>query len=96
MERSDSLKKAIDSVLTNMRNIRYEKRMTQDRLANRLGISQNAYSKIEMGDTELTLARLLEIMIILEVPVEMLLEWINAEALSKRPRNSEDLTTGSI
>ncbi|MBL4678267.1 MAG: helix-turn-helix transcriptional regulator [Mucilaginibacter sp.] len=79
-----------------MRNIRYEKRMTQDRLANRLGISQNAYSKIEMGDTELTLARLLEIMIILEVPVEMLLEWINAEALSKRPRNSEDLTTGSI
>jgi transcriptional regulator with XRE-family HTH domain len=55
------------AVAANIRKIREFRNYTQDYLAAKLGISQNAYSKIELGYSKLTLDRLFKIAILLEV-----------------------------
>ena len=70
----------IRSVAHNIRKIREFRNYTQEYLAMKLGISQNAYSKIELGYTRLTLERLIQIAQILGVDV---VDLIN--------ENSEDL-----
>ena len=52
---------------TKIRYIRENKKITQDYIANKLGISQTAYSKIETNQTQLTIERLKEIAELLEV-----------------------------
>jgi transcriptional regulator with XRE-family HTH domain len=61
---SDSKTKEI---VTNIRKIREFRNYTQDYLAAKLKISQNAYSKIELGYSSITLNRLVEIAGILEI-----------------------------
>lgn len=61
------------AIVANIRKIRSEKNYTQDYLAAKLGISQNAYSKIELGYSSVTLSRLIEITDILEVDFTELL-----------------------
>jgi transcriptional regulator with XRE-family HTH domain len=60
-------------VAGNIRKIREHRNYTQDYLAAKLAISQNAYSKIELGYSKLTLDRLFQIAIILEVKVMQLI-----------------------
>jgi len=57
----------IRSVASNIRKIREFRDYTQEYLAMKLGISQNAYSKIELAYTRITLERLIQIAQILEV-----------------------------
>ncbi|CAG5069605.1 hypothetical protein DYBT9623_02341 [Dyadobacter sp. CECT 9623] len=57
----------IRSVALNIRKIREYRDYTQEYLAMKLGISQNAYSKIELAYTRITLERLIQIAQILEV-----------------------------
>jgi transcriptional regulator with XRE-family HTH domain len=61
-------------VVANIRKIREFRNYTQDYLAAKLNISQNAYSKIELGYSSITLHRLIEITEILEIS---LIELIN-------------------
>ncbi|WCT14894.1 helix-turn-helix domain-containing protein [Mucilaginibacter jinjuensis] len=56
-------------VVSNIRNLREAKFYTQDYLACKLKISQNAYSKIELFKSKLTLERLFAIASILNVDV---------------------------
>lgn len=63
----DMLENKIKAVATNIRKIRESKDYTQDYLAVKLAISQNAYSKIELGYTKITVERLFQIAQILEV-----------------------------
>ena len=58
----------------NIQALRREKYYAQEYLANKLGISQNAYSKLEKGETMLSLERVYLIAMILEVNVEQLLQ----------------------
>lgn len=56
-----------------IKQIRELKNLTQEHLAIHLGLSTRAYSKIETGETQLTINRLNEISKILEVdPIEVL------------------------
>jgi transcriptional regulator with XRE-family HTH domain len=48
-------------VANNIRNTRIDRNYTQDYLAAKLKISQNAYSKIELGRTKITVEKLLVI-----------------------------------
>lgn len=59
----------VNEIVTNIRIARERRNYTQDYLAMRMNVSQNAYSKIELGRSKLTLARLMEICNILEVSV---------------------------
>ncbi|WP_316799250.1 helix-turn-helix transcriptional regulator [Pedobacter frigidisoli] len=61
------------NVAGNIRKIREYRDYTQDYLAAKLKISQNAYSKIELGYSKLTVDRLFQIASILEVEVAYLL-----------------------
>lgn len=60
-------------VAGNIRKIREFRDYTQDYIAAKLGISQNAYSKIELGYSKLTLERVFQIAAILEVEVVSLI-----------------------
>ena len=51
-----------------IKQIRELKNYTQEHMAQKLGLSTRAYSKIETGETQLTINRLNEISSILEVP----------------------------
>ena len=56
-----------------IKQIRELKNITQEHVANELGLSTRAYSKIETGETQLTISRLNEISGILGVaPLEIL------------------------
>ncbi|GAB3923719.1 helix-turn-helix domain-containing protein [Mucilaginibacter myungsuensis] len=71
---NDMLANKIRSVAVNIRKVRESKDYTQDYLAVKLNISQNAYSKIELGYTKITVERLFQIAQILEVnPVDLLM-----------------------
>ena len=63
----------IKSVAANIRKIREYRNYTQEYLAMKLGISQNAYSKIELAYTRITLERLIQIAQILNVDIVDLL-----------------------
>ena len=49
------------NAIENIQRIRIEKRLSQAEMAERLGIAQNNYGKIERGITELTVQRLYKI-----------------------------------
>lgn len=58
-----------------IRNVRELKNFTQEYMAERLGITQAGYSKIENGGTKLSYSKLSEISKILDVEVEELLAF---------------------
>ena len=56
-----------------LKNLRELKNLTQEHMAEQLGLTTRAYSKIESGETQLTINRLNEISAILGVdPIEAL------------------------
>ena len=63
----DRLSFKVKAVTANIRNKREGLNYTQEYLAAKLKISQNAYSKIELGYTKITLERLFQIADILEI-----------------------------
>ncbi len=64
----------IKFIATNIRRIREGKGYTQEYIALKLGISQNAYSKIELGYTKITLERLFYIAGLIETDVIALIQ----------------------
>ena len=62
------------AVAANIRKAREQKSYTQMFLAAKLDISQNAYSKIELGYSNITVSRLLSVAEILEVDVMQLMK----------------------
>jgi len=65
----------------NIRKTREFKGYTQDYLAAKIGISQNAYSKIELGYSKISIDRLFEISILLGVDATALISTPTAELL---------------
>jgi len=59
--------------IRNIKTIRERKNLTQEFVANELGMSQNNYSNIENGTVKLTITRLIEISKILGVSAEELI-----------------------
>ena len=78
----EKLKEEMRVVANNIRKIREYRNYTQDYLAAKLEISQNAYSKIELGYSKLTLDRLFHIAIILDVDVKEIL-YFNPDQFKK-------------
>ncbi|GAA4308547.1 hypothetical protein GCM10023149_02510 [Mucilaginibacter gynuensis] len=57
----------LNAVAGNIKSMRLHRNYTQEYIAYKLGISQNAYSKIELNYTRITVDRLFHIAEILEV-----------------------------
>jgi transcriptional regulator with XRE-family HTH domain len=62
------------AVADNIRNARLYRNYSQDYLAFKLNISQNSYSKIELGYTRILLERLVTIAEVLAVDLSALIE----------------------
>ena len=71
---NNTLPLKIKAIAANIRNKREFKNYTQEYLAFKLKISQNAYSKIELGYTKITVERLFQIAEILELDVADLIK----------------------
>lgn len=61
------------SVHEKIRFIRQAKNLSQDEMAEKLGICLNAYGNIERGDTDIRLSRLEQIAQLFEMPLSQLL-----------------------
>ena len=61
-------------VALNLRNARVMRNYSQEYMALQLKISQNAYSKMEMGRTQITVETVFKIAHILEVDIYTLLD----------------------
>jgi transcriptional regulator with XRE-family HTH domain len=71
-------------VLQNIRKQRVARRLTQEYMGLRLGVGQNAYSKLELGITKINIDHLLEIALVFNVePIKLLTE---PKEKKKRPR----------
>lgn len=70
----DLLNFKIKAIAANIRDKREYRNYTQEYLAAKLEISQNAYSKIELGYTKITVERLFQIADVLGFPVSELLD----------------------
>jgi transcriptional regulator with XRE-family HTH domain len=57
----------VKNLLTQILKKRLAKKYSQDYVASRLKISQSSYNKIENGTTQLTVAMLLQISVILDL-----------------------------
>ncbi|HWD88765.1 MAG TPA: helix-turn-helix transcriptional regulator [Mucilaginibacter sp.] len=84
----DALDLKIKKVAQNIRKIREYRNYTQEYLAAKLRISQNAYSKIELGHTKITIDRLLYIADVLGVDPIAILNIDDSEILSTVKSNS--------
>ena len=74
----------------NIRNLRELRNYTQTYLAERLGISQRAYSSIENNACNLSIGRIALIASILEVDLNDLVNFDAEKFLSKKSINSEE------
>jgi transcriptional regulator with XRE-family HTH domain len=69
----DSYKKEMQRVATKIRMVREFRNFSQEYVSKKIGISQNAYSKIELGYSKISLDRFFHIAKILDVDVTELL-----------------------
>ncbi|MES2827975.1 MAG: helix-turn-helix transcriptional regulator [Bacteroidota bacterium] len=63
-----------DMVIRNIKKIRHYKNYSQDFIATKLDISQNAYSKIELGHSKISLMRFFQIASVLGVDESQLIK----------------------
>jgi transcriptional regulator with XRE-family HTH domain len=82
----NSKKKTNKTVGKNIRTIRHQRGWSQEDVANRLGISIPAFSKIETGVTDINLSRLEQIANIYEVNVVNLIA-LDADAAEPQGSN---------
>jgi transcriptional regulator with XRE-family HTH domain len=75
-----TLNHKVKAVAINIRKRREDLNYTQEYLAAKLNISQNAYSKIELGYTKITVERLFQIADILDSELTDLISPNKAEA----------------
>lgn len=77
----DTYKKEMQRIASKIRKVREYKNFSQEYLASKIGISQNAYSKIELGYSKITLDRFFHIATLLGVETSELLGHHASESL---------------
>ena len=84
---NESIKKKTNKTIgKNIRTFRHQHGWSQEDVANRLGISIPAFSKIETGVTDINLSRLEQIANIYEVEVVQILS-MDTEEVEQQPSN---------
>ncbi|MEO3407652.1 helix-turn-helix transcriptional regulator [Mucilaginibacter sp. CAU 1740] len=72
----------INRIASNIKSLRIAKGYSQEYMGMKLNMSQNTFSKIELGHVELTVKRLIQIAEVLEVDVHDLLCSDNSQVLA--------------
>jgi transcriptional regulator with XRE-family HTH domain len=68
-------------ILLNLRAIRINQGYSQKDVAEKMGLSQNAYSKIELGYTKITLDALVEIGDLFELEFKLFIDMLSGELI---------------
>lgn len=76
------------SVHEKIRFIRQAKNLSQDEMAEKLGICLNAYGNIERGDTDIRLSRLEQIAQLFEMPLSQLLGFDEKNVFNTKGKNN--------
>lgn len=76
-----------------LRNLREQRAYTQSFIAEKLGVSIRAYSKIERGETQLTLERLYQICSILDISV---IEFLKDKSLKTKDKDEAQQNTADL
>ncbi len=79
----------METIYQNIREIRIKRSLTQEEVARRLFMVVSGYSKIERGETELTIKRLFELADIFNVPYTDLLGEHESEATELKMLSQE-------
>lgn len=87
---SNNINLKIKAIAAVIRKKRESKNYTQEYLAYKINISQNAYSKIELGYTKITVERLFQIAEVLEISAVELLESDKEESEFRFLRTGSD------
>jgi transcriptional regulator with XRE-family HTH domain len=87
---SNKINFRVKAIAATIRKKREAKNYTQEYLAYKLNISQNAYSKIELGYTKITVERLFQVADVLEISAGELLDADTEEAELKLLRTGTD------
>jgi transcriptional regulator with XRE-family HTH domain len=74
---------------TRLREIRKQKSLTQEQVANLLHMSPAGYAKIERGETDLNISRLQEISKVLEINIENIVSP-NKDTISIKGDNTQN------
>lgn len=72
-------------VIDKIRKLRLDKGISQENVANELGITHSAYAKIERGETDPNLSRLFDLAKIFNVSVSAFFADESALSLAKEP-----------
>jgi transcriptional regulator with XRE-family HTH domain len=72
MLKGNPIQKKNDEILIRIKEERVKKKLSQYVMGEKLGISQNAYYKMEKGHTKLDLQRLIQLSYILDVKLSKL------------------------
>ncbi|SFC97190.1 helix-turn-helix transcriptional regulator [Flavobacterium phragmitis] len=83
------------TIKNKIRNIRELKNYTQEYMAERLGVTQAGYSKIEKGKTSLSYEKLVDIGKILDVTVEDIISFEYDKYFSNFNNNNNSKITGN-
>lgn len=84
----------INNIHLTVKRLREFKNYTQAYVASELGISGRAYSKIESGETQITIIRLNDISVVLNVTTHEMLGFDPTNAFNNGPTGG-DLTTAA-
>lgn len=76
------------NIIKKIKDIRIEKKISVEDIAQKLDISTNAYRKIEMNYTKLTIDRLYEISKIIDVEISRLLDIETTEIYNQENKDS--------
>ncbi|MFD0751878.1 helix-turn-helix domain-containing protein [Mucilaginibacter calamicampi] len=77
-------------VIENIRKYRESRRYTQEYMGYTLGVGQNAYSKLELGKTKLTLEQLFSISYTLNVEPALLMRKTDKKLPKRRYKTQND------
>ncbi len=84
------------SIHNNIKNLRELKDVTQEYMAAQLGISQNAYSKIERGETDVPYSRLEQIANILDISIADIIGFDKKNLFLNISKNKDNSNNGII
>ncbi|MBW1654641.1 helix-turn-helix domain-containing protein [Flavobacterium quisquiliarum] len=79
------------NINNSIKNIRELKNYTQEYVADRLGMTQAGYSKIEKGISKVSLKKLQEIAAVLEVSMQSIIQFESEQYFEKRTSESNTI-----
>lgn len=79
------------NINNSIKNIRELKNYTQEYVADRLGMTQAGYSKIEKGISKVSLKKLQEIAAVLEVSMQSIIQFESEQYFEKRTNESNTI-----